>query len=233
MKLKKGNKTALIFGATGLIGGHLLRLLLENESYKKVIIFSRRKLDLEHPKLQQEIVDFDQLENYQSLIKGDDLFCTLGTTRKKAGSKKGFYKVDFTYTYKAAAIASKNKINQFLLVSSVGADTESMFFYSQVKGQIEQAIHKLDFWSTHVFRPSLLLGERNENRWGEEIAGVIGKLFDKVTGGMLTKYKPIEAEVVAKAMIKAAQELESGKYLYPSSMLQILSEKEKALTPRN
>ncbi|MCB0662089.1 MAG: hypothetical protein KDC24_05080, partial [Saprospiraceae bacterium] len=153
----------------------------------------------------------------------------IGTTMAKAGSKEAFYKVDFEYNYNVAQLAEANKVNQCLLVSSVGADEDSIFFYSEVKGKLEKAIKELSFWSIHIFQPSLLLGERNENRWGEEAAGVLGRIINKFTGGLLNKYKPVEADVVAQAMVEAAQQLKPGVHVYPSHYLQSLAEETDRL----
>lgn len=223
MEIIKGKKRALYFGATGLVGRHCIRLLVEHNAYAEVIAFTRKKLDLEHPKLINHIIDFDQLDRYRQLMTGNDVFISLGTTRAKAGSKEGFYKVDFTYSFNVAKIACLQGASQLMLVSSVGADEDSLFYYSRVKGELENAVQKLPFWAIHIFRPSVLLGDRPENRWGEQLAGVLGKGIDRITGGMLTKYRPIEAEVVAKAMISAAQRLEEGIHVYPSDYLQELA----------
>ncbi|MBK9017277.1 MAG: oxidoreductase [Saprospiraceae bacterium] len=224
MEISKNNKTALVFGASGLIGGHVLNFLLLHPAYSKVAVFVRKPLDLQHSKLVQQVVNFDQPDAFKNLVKGDDLFCCLGTTMAKAGSKEAFYKVDFTYAFQAAQMGSMNGVNQFLLVSSVGADPNSRFFYSKVKGELEVAVRALGFWSLHIFQPSVLLGERNENRFGEQLAGKIGRVFDRLTGGLLTKYRPIEADVVAKAMVSAAQGLKPGEHVYPSHWLQGLAD---------
>ena len=231
MEITKDDKTALVFGATGLVGGHLVNFLLLHPAYEKVVVFVRRPMDVEHAKLVQHVIDFDQPESYRALVKGDDLFSCLGTTMAKAGSKAAFFKVDYTYALQAAKMAAKNQVNQLLLVSSVGADAGSLFYYSKVKGQLEDSVQKLPFWSTHIFRPSVLLGERNENRFGEKIAGKIGRVFDRITGGLLTKYRPIEADVVAKAMVSAAQGVEPGVHFYPSHWLQKLAAKIDAVRP--
>lgn len=224
MEIHKYNKTALVFGATGLVGSHLVQFLILHPAYQKIIVFSRRPLPFEHPKLTVHLIDFDQPKKWKPLVKGDDLFCCLGTTMATAGSKEAFYKVDFAYTYAAAEAALANGANQLLLVSSVGAQADSIFYYSKVKGQLEDAVKKLDFWSVHIFQPSVLLGERNENRFGEKVAARLGKVIDRFTGGLLTKYRPIEADVVAKSMVAAAQRLESGVHVYPSHWLQKLAE---------
>ncbi len=223
MEISKDNKIALVFGASGLIGGHVTQFLLLHPAYATVIVFVRKPLKLDHPKLVQHIVNFDQPESFKHLVKGDDLFCCLGTTMAIAGSKDAFYKVDFTYPFQAAQMASANGVSQYLLVSSVGADPDSRFFYSRVKGELEVALRTMGFWSLHIFQPSVLLGERNENRFGEQLAGKIGRVFDRLTGGLLTKYRPIEADVVAKAMVSAAQGLKSGEHIYPSHWLQGLA----------
>lgn len=223
MEITKDNKTALVFGATGLVGSHLIQFLLLHPAYGKVVAFLRKPIDLEHPKLVQQIINFDKPQSFSHLVKGDDLFCCLGTTMAKAGNKEAFFKVDFTYAYQAAEMAASNKVNQFLLVSSVGASADSVFYYSKVKGQLEDAVQKLNFWGIHIFRPSVLLGQRNENRFGEELAGKLGRVIDHYTGGLLTKYRPIEADVVAKAMVSAAQGLKPGVHFYPSHWLQQLA----------
>ncbi len=224
VEISINNKTALVFGASGLIGGHVLNFLLLHPAYSKVVVFVRKPLDLEHPKLMQQVVNFDKPDAFKNLVKGDDLFCCLGTTMAKAGSKEAFYKVDFTYAFQAAQMGSMNGVNQFLLVSSVGADPNSRFFYSKVKGELEVAVRSLGFWALHIFQPSVLLGERNENRFGGQLAGKIGRVFDRLTGGLLSKYRPIEADVVAKAMVSAAQGLKPGEHVYPSHWLQGLAD---------
>ncbi|NUO00917.1 MAG: NAD(P)H-binding protein [Saprospiraceae bacterium] len=224
LEIVKDQKTAVLLGATGLVGGYCLRLLLEHGAYGKVIAFTRRTLPVSHPKLEQHVVDFNLPQTFHHLLKGDDLFCCLGTTMAKAGNKEAFYKVDYTYAYEAALAAVQNKVNQFLLVSSVGADPKSMFYYSRVKGELEDAIKSLPFWAIHIFQPSVLLGERNENRWGEQWAAKIGRRIDALTGGLLSKYRPVEAEVVAAAMVSVAQQFEPGIHVYPSHYLQQLSE---------
>lgn len=227
VEITKNNKTAILFGATGLVGGHCLRQLLVHPAYKKVIAIGRRKLKLSHEKLQQHVIDFDKLEDYSHLIKGHDLFSCLGTTMSKAGDKEAFYKVDFTYAYESARMALKNGANQVLLVSSVGADSDSMFYYPRVKGELEEAMKQLDFWAVRIFQPSVLLGDRQENRLAESIGIRLGKGVDWLTGGqLLGKYKPVEAEDVAKAMLRAAQKLEGGIWIYPSDHIHFMARKE-------
>lgn len=227
MEIIKNNKTAIILGATGLVGSYCLEQLLKHPAYKKVVVLGRRKLNRSHERLEQHIIDFDHLEKYQELFIGNDLFSCLGTTMAIAGSKEAFYKVDYTYVFESAQIAAQNKVNQLLLVSSIGADPDSLFYYTQVKGEIEAAVKQLPFWAVHIFRPSVLVGDRKENRLGERLAAELGKGLDWLTGGdLLGKYKPSKVEDVAKAMLRAAQKLEGGIWTYPSDHIHFMAGKE-------
>jgi uncharacterized protein YbjT (DUF2867 family) len=177
-------------------------------------------MEINHPKIKEYLVDFNDIETYADWIVGDDVFCCLGTTRKKAGSKEAFSKVDYTYVLELAKIAAKNRANQFLLVSSMGADKDSMIFYSQVKGKIEDAIQNLEYWSVHIFRPSLLLGNRNETRMGEGLAMAASRLFNLITDRIAPQYSAIRAEQVAVGMLKAAQRVDNGVFIYESDEIQ-------------
>lgn len=220
MKIQKAEKIALVFGATGLVGNYCLRELLESPLYSTIKVFNRRKMEINHPKIKEYLIDFNDIETYADWIVGDDVFCCLGTTRKKAGSKEAFSKVDYTYVLELAKIAAKNRANQFLLVSSMGADKDSMIFYSQVKGKIEDAIQNLEYWSVHIFRPSLLLGNRNETRMGEGLAMAASRLFNLVTDRIAPQYSAIRAEQVAVGMLKAAQRVDNGVFIYESDEIQ-------------
>jgi len=229
MHISKDQKVAILFGASGLVGGHCLDFLLADQAYSKIISIGRKKLEIVSPRLEQHEVVFDKMDEWSHLISGDDLFICLGTTMKKAGNKEVFYQVDYEYPKKICKIASAHGVNQLLLVSAVGADPDSIFFYNRVKGELVQVVKKMAFWAIHIFKPSVLIGDRPENRFGEKIAGRIGKGLDYVTGGLLTKFKPVEADVVAKAMVNAAQRLQSGYFTYPSHLLQKIAEEEDAL----
>ena len=210
-------KTAIIAGATGLIGSYLLELLLKSERYEKVIVLTRRSLNSQNEKLQEVLTDLQSLEEHASIIKADDVFCCLGTTMSNAGSKEKFYAVDFTYPYELAKICKANGARQFLLVSAMGAKKNSFVYYNRVKGEIEEAIRTIDFDATHIFRPSLLLGPRKEKRAGEDAA----KTFYKYMGWLLPQnYKGIEAEKVAKAMLHFASKEETGYSIHHSGGLQ-------------
>jgi len=222
IKIKEGKKIAILFGGSGLVGGFCLDLLLESPIYAKVISFGRKKLNKEHKKLEQIVIDFDKLSESENLIQGNDLFCTIGTTIKKAGSQEAFRKVDFEYPKEIATIAARNGVSQIILVSSVGADANSKVFYSQVKGELEDAIKELPFWGIHILRPSMLLGKRGESRPLEKIGIIFSKGIGFLMGDLLGKYQPVKAEDVAKAMVIEAQSLEGGiKRLTSDAMVKI------------
>ena len=229
MEISAGNKTAILIGASGLVGGYCLHYLLANPAYNKVICLGRKKIMVESEKLEQHKINFDKYGSYAPYVKGNDLFITLGTTMAKAGSKTEFRKVDHDYVLNVAKAGYDNGVDQIILVSSVGANATSLFFYNRVKGELEEAIKALGYWAVHIFQPSLLLGERPESRIGESAAKILGKGLDFVLRGLLTKYKPVEAETVAKAMVNAAQKLTSGNHIYASHWLQEMAEKEDEL----
>ena len=216
------SRTALLLGASGLVGGHCLRLLLEDEVYGKVRALVRRPLSVEHPKLEQQVIDFDQLDGAAALITGDDVFCCLGTTMKQARSRPAFRRVDFTYPHEIAKRALNNGAEQFLIISSLGARPRSRFYYSRVKGDIEQAIRALDYRSVQIFRPSLLLGDRHPSRLGERLGMSLGKALSLLMTGPLRKYRPIEAETVASAMLAIAREQPKGVNIFPSQHIQAI-----------
>jgi uncharacterized protein YbjT (DUF2867 family) len=213
-------KTALMIGSTGLIGSHLLELLLDSNNYEKVITFVKRDTGIKHPKLIQHIIDFDKPETYKDFITGDDFFCTIGTTIKKAGSKESFRKVDFEYPRQFASFAIQNKVKQFLIISSLGADANSGNFYLKTKGEIEAFLRDSGFESVSVLQPSLLLGNRTEFRLGEKIGAFFMKAFSFIFLGKLKKYKPIESNAVAKALLKVAQKNDKGFKKYESDTIQ-------------
>ena len=211
-------KTALIAGYTGLIGSQLLSILLESNDYDKVIAVGRRNLDIQDPKLIQQKVDFNDIQLDEQNI--DDVFCCLGTTMKKAGSKEKFRLVDFHYPVSLASYCLNNGAQQFLLVSSMGADEKSRFFYNQVKGEVEHAVSKLGYPRLDIFRPSLLLGDRGESRFAEDLGKVAMKLIGFLFLGPMKNYKAIDSGKVARAMNYFAQEEGVGNYLHSSADLQ-------------
>lgn len=197
-------KTAILSGATGLIGKQLMYKLLESEIYQKIIILVRNELPIKHPKLFQLLVDFDKLDQFKDQISGQDFFCCLGTTMKKAGNKESFYKVDFTYCYELGKIAAQLNAQSFNIVSAIGADPDSSIFYSSVKGKLEEAITNLNIIHLNIFHPSILLGDRTEFRFGERIGIAISQIISPLLFAGLRKYRPIHAAQVANSMLKAA-----------------------------
>lgn len=197
-------KTALLAGATGLIGAALLPLLLADARYAKVVVVGRRPVALAHPKLVQVVTELGDLESHRLQLIADDVYCCLGTTRQQAGSKEAFYQVDFLYVVQLAALAASNFAGQFLVVSSIGADAGSRVYYSRVKGEMEAAVGARPFRALHVFRPSLLLGQRAHPRLGERIGAAALALAGPLLRGGWAKYRPVAAAAVAAAMLRAA-----------------------------
>ena len=192
-------RTALVVGASGLIGSFLLRRLLASERYASVVAWARRDIDHTHPKLKVEIVDFERLEERR--VEAEDVFCCLGTTIKQAGSQAAFRRVDYDYPVALARAAARGGAKRLLVVSALGADPDATVFYNRVKGEMEEAV-RAGVPRTILLRPSLLSGPRAEERLGEKIGLVIGNIF----GPLLGKYRPIHADIVAAAMLKAAGE---------------------------
>ena len=210
------NKTATIIGSTGMVGSLLLRVLLTSDTYERVIIFVRNKVKVSHPKLTQHVVDFDDPETYRDLIEEGDMYCCLGTTMKKAKTQEAFEKVDLTYPIEFAKAGVEKGIKQFLIVSSLGANTQSSNFYLHTKGKCEEALRVLAFKSISIFRPSLLLGRRKEFRLGEKLMTVLMSILSIFMIGPLRKYKAIRAKKVAYAMYVIAKQGTIGYHVYES-----------------
>jgi uncharacterized protein YbjT (DUF2867 family) len=198
-------KSILLCGATGLVGRHCLRLLSHSPAFGRIVVLTRRPLppevlrDVNPEKVEEHVLPFDEMEAHPQLFRVDQIVCALGTTIKKAGSKDRFRQVDFQYPLSMARIGIHEGATHFLLVSAVGANARSRFFYSRVKGEVEDALLALPYRSTTVVRPSLLLGERDDFRLGEEIAKRLGFLAP-------ARYKPVAAEAVAAELVRAAEE---------------------------
>jgi len=202
--------TALLAGATGLVGSHVLRLLLTDSHWSHVVTVARRTTPQRHEKLEQRIVNLGALESLADLPRVDDVFCCLGTTIKQAGSQEAFRRVDYDYIVGFAGAGLRAGGTQFLLVSAIGADPASRVFYSRVKGDAEAAVRRLPYRGVQLFRPSLLLGERAEFRPGERIAMLLAPVVKLALAGPLRRYRPIRAATVAGAMVRIAQEAPRG-----------------------
>jgi uncharacterized protein YbjT (DUF2867 family) len=209
-------RTALIVGATGLVGKACLYELLESGAYTRVTAVVRRPLPMKHHHLEQVVVDFDKLAEHAEELKGDDVFCCLGTTIKTAGSQEQFRRVDLLYPVETARIALQNGAQQFLVVSAMGADAASGIFYNRVKGEMEAAVSALGYPAVHIFRPSLLLGDRKDFRLGEQVGKWVMMLIGFLFIGPLKKYKAIHGGSVAKAMVSVALKDQKGTRIYKS-----------------
>ena len=206
-------KTALILGASGLTGQHLLELLLNDPLYTQITIYVRKPVHISHPKLVQQIVDFEKLD---TAVEATDVFCCLGTTIKKAGSQNAFKQVDLIYPQKIAALQLAAGSQKFLVISAVGADANSSIFYSRTKGQLEKALTLLRYPCLCIFRPSFIMGDRAERRVGEKIGIFIAQLISPLLIGPLKKYKPVSALALAKSMQDAAHQFSNGIHVITS-----------------
>jgi uncharacterized protein YbjT (DUF2867 family) len=226
MSSSTSGRTALILGATGLVGRHFLELLCgpQGEAFRAVHAVVRRPLDLKAPRLHEHVIDFagTGLGDAVARIGATDVFCCLGTTIKKAGSQEEFRKVDYHYPLAAARRAADTLCRNFLLVSSMGADDHSSVFYNRVKGEAERDIAALTLRAVHILRPSLLLGERDEKRPGEAAGQVIGGFLSPLMLGPLRKYRPIAGETVARALCAIARADQAGRHIYLSDELERL-----------
>ncbi len=208
-------KTALIAGATGLVGSYVLKELLNNPVYTKVTVLVRKSLDVEHPKLDQLLFDFDNPDAEK--IVANHVYCCLGTTIGKAGSKPAFIKVDKEYPISLARLAFTNGCETYSIITSVGSNEKSLFFYSRVKGQVETEIRNIPFKSLCILRPSMLLGPRSEYRFGEEIGKIIMKVFGFITP---PGARAIHASQVAAAMVYHTINPKEGVNIVDSATMQ-------------
>ncbi|MEK4078785.1 NAD(P)H-binding protein [Solibacillus sp. FSL K6-1126] len=195
----KTMRSALVVGATGLVGFSLVKLLCESEEYAAVNVLSRRPLDFTHPKLVVKLCEFDQIAD-KDIEFAHEVFCCLGTTMKKAGSKQQFEKVDFEYPLTIAAIAKNRGVGHFIVISAMGANEKALAYYSQVKGKLEAELIKMDFPRLSIVRPSLITGDRQEFRLGETIGDKVLKVLNPILVGPFKKMHSIPATQIALAM---------------------------------
>jgi len=207
-------RTALLAGATGLVGGHCLDRLLAEDQYTRVIALTRRPVDRRHDKLETLSVDFDKLREHRDALVADDVYLCLGTTIKKAGSARRFREIDYGYNLAVAQVTQLGGARQLLLVSAVGASPRARTLYMQVKGELEAAVTMLPYRAHHVFRPSLLIGERAERRPLESVGSVLTRLASFAMVGELQRFRPVHAGTVADAMVAAALRAEPGTHVY-------------------
>jgi len=208
------SRMAVVLGASGLVGGFCLRILVDDPDTSRVLTFGRRELPLlTRAKVTQRVAELGSLtaEDFHGV---QDVYCALGTTIRKAGSQEAFRRVDLEMPLRAAQEALKAGAEQFIVVSSVGADAESKNFYLRTKGEMERELARLPFEAIHILRPSLLIGKRAEFRLGEAIAMKIAPALDLLTLGSLRKYHSMRAETVGRAMVAAAKQNKNGTNIY-------------------
>ena len=198
-------KTALLFGSSGLIGNQLFKIILKNNNYDKIKIFVRSVVEKNDPKVEIIQTDFSNLEKHKDLIIGDDCFFCIGTTHKDTPDKNEYRRVEYDIPVNVAQVAKSNSVNSFIYVSSMGANPNSSGSYLKNKGQVEEELKKMNFAKVAIIRPSILLGNRKTFRLGERIGILVMKALSIFFLGSLKKYKPIQVERVAKAMVEIAE----------------------------
>ena len=213
-------KKALVFGGTGLTGTELVRQLSGNDNYGEIVVFVRKEVAPVIDKVRQVVIDFDNMEAFASQIQGDELFICLGSTIARAGSKEAFFKIDHDYVMEAARLALKGGVSRAAVITAVGSSAKSMFFYPKVKGLVEQELMELGFEALNILRPSLLLGNRKEFRRGERLAVILSEKLPGMYFGPFYKYRPIQASVVAHAMIQMMAKENKGNRIYESEEIQ-------------
>lgn len=194
-------KKAIILGATGLTGSHLLKLLLDKQEYETVIVFGRRSVGFEHPKMLEHLTDLLALEEQHLHFHADEVYCCIGTTKAKTPDKETYKKIDLGIPLKAAQLCERNNIKTFVVISALGANPNSSIFYNRIKGEMEQAVEEVHSGNTFIAQPALIGGEREENRTGEWFFKQLFKGLNYLLVGPLKKYRSIQPEQIAEAMI--------------------------------
>jgi len=216
-------KKAIIVGASGLIGSSLLDILLRESGFDEVLILVRKELSIEHSKLKQLVIDFDQLKNYTAEITCDAIFSCLGTTMKKTSDLTVYRKIDHDYPLQLAQIAKQNGVAQYHMVSSLGANVNASNFYLKTKGQIEEDLKRVGLTTLCIYQPAFLTGDRKEYRLAEKFLIPLMTLLNPLLMGNLKKYKSIAAKTVASAMYKQSLTKQEGIFIYPSDKITELS----------
>lgn len=206
------NRTAIVIGATGVVGKEVVKALASTDEISEIITFTRREYDFQSSKVINYVIDFDQIEEHADLIRGEYIFSCLGTTKAIAGSIENQKKVDVGYQLQFAKLAQTNGVHHYHLVSSAGADSSSSNAYLQMKGELEQEIRLLDFASRTFYRPSLLVGERTDYRFGEKLGVLATSIFPVIPG--LKKYRSIKGSEVAQKMVHEAMITKTGTKIY-------------------
>jgi len=222
------NKTALIIGATGLVGRELLNKVLSNDYYAKILLVGRRSPDVKDNRISELVINFDKLGDIKAELSAHDYFCCIGTTMDQAKTKDAFYKVDFTYPNQLAKIASEDdKFETFNIVSSYGASSHSGLFYNAVKGQMEEALIALNLKTLHIYQPSLLLGYRPHFRLWEEIAKLASSILSFFIIGSRLRLWAIKGQDVAESMFYVATSEETGLHIHKPLEMQKIAKQKK------
>ncbi|NPU82927.1 MAG: oxidoreductase [Syntrophaceae bacterium] len=213
-----GDKSVLLLGATGLVGGECLKLLASTDDYRRIVVPVRSPLPevFRDSRVEVHVIDFERIDAFKSLFAADHMISCLGTTIGKAGSQELFRRVDFTYAFETAGRAAENGASHLLLVTALGAEASSRVFYNRVKGELEQAVRGLPFRSVSIFRPSLILGDRQESRMGESAGKVLSALFGFA---IPERYKPVQAGDIARAILAVARESHPGIRVFESDAI--------------
>ncbi len=222
-------RSAIVAGASGLVGDRVLRRLLAGGAYDRVVALVRGPLNVTHKKLEQRTIEYERIGRMSAFPRAEDVFCCLGTTIRKAGSPEAFRKVDVEYVARLAEACVRSGSAQFLLVSAVGAAARSRNFYLRCKGEAEDAVRALPFQGVQIFRPSFLVGHRREKRPGEAFAVAAARLVSLAMLGPARRYRPIRADDVAKAMVAVARDAPPGVHVYGSGAMQDLADQPTRL----
>lgn len=224
LKMSSSSRTALVIGATGMVGKAILDELLRHADYTGVVAVTRRRLDRPEPAFRNLVVDFDRLDLHAEQLRTDDVFCALGTTIRSAGSKEAFRRIDHDIPLSLAKIAVKNGATAFHLVSSIGANPNSSVFYLRTKGELETDLAKLPYRTQNFFRPAMLDGERERKRLREELGVMFSHTIAFVLVGPWRKYRVIKATAVAKAMVEIALQQQPGSSVFESNEIQAIAD---------
>jgi len=200
-------RTAVVAGASGLVGKELVQKLINSDQYRLIYVLSRKKSGLVNEKIRELVIDFESIGQLKFDEPIDDAFCSLGTTMKQAGSRENFKKVDYEYVVALASLVKQSGASKFIVISAMGANSKSAVFYNKIKGMTEDALKDIGFNQLIILRPSLLLGERAEKRFAEGLSGIFMKAFNFL---IPDNYKAIKAERVAGSMLKMALKSEEN-----------------------
>lgn len=214
---------AILLGSTGLTGNHLLKLLQKDDDFEKIVLLNRKPLSIHDPKVEEHIVNFSSLDKATSLFEGDVVYCCIGTTSAKTPDKEEYRAIDYGIPVQAAQIAKKNQIQNFIVVSAMGANAKSRIFYNRTKGEMQEAVIDEKIPNTYILQPSLIIGKRYEKRRLEKISGFFMKVFDFM---IPTKYKAVHSKTIAKAMVYLTKNKVAATII-PSDQIQFLGKIEK------